>query len=80
MKHIGGLELYNSAVYSGRIVLAGVVLVVEPSVFISVHGHAIRHKWIEGDDLSFTVANNLGIGISLQHTYKKQKTLYLKGF
>ena len=42
------------------------ILIVEVSVLIPIHGHAVRHQRIEPDDLTFTVANNLRIGIAIQ--------------
>ena len=66
MKYIGWPERHRSSFHGLCIRLLHLILIVEVSVLITIHGHAVRHQRIEPDDLTFTVANNLRIGIAIQ--------------
>ena len=66
MKYIGWPERHRSSFHGLSIRLLHLILIVEVSVLIPIHGHAVRHQWIESDDLTFTVADNLRIGIAVQ--------------
>ena len=66
MKYIRWSERHSSRFRGLGIRLLHLILIVEVPVLITIHGHAVRHQRIEPDHLTFTVANNLRIGIAIQ--------------
>ena len=66
MQHVRGLQPHDRTLDCGRIVRADRVFVVELSVPVTVHRHPVRHQRIEGNDLAFAVADDLGVGVAPQ--------------
>ena len=63
VQHIGGAKIRYSTLHGGRIIGAGGVFVVQLAPPIPIHCHAVWHQRIEGNDLAFSVADHLGIGV-----------------
>ena len=66
MQHIRRLKRYRKILIFNGFIRATIIGVVQTAVFISVHGHLVGHQRIQGDDLTFAVANDLCIGIAPQ--------------
>lgn len=64
MLHIRGRQVDGDALHGGSVLGAGGILVVEPVLGVPVHQHTVWHQWIEGNDLAFAVADDLGIGVA----------------
>ena len=63
VQHIGGAKIRYITLHGGCIIGTSRVLVVQLTSPVSIHGHAVWHQRIEGNDLAFSVADHLGIGI-----------------
>ena len=66
MQHIGGLQPDKAAFDCGRVIHADGVFVVKLPVAVTIDCHSVWHQRIEGDDLAFSVADNLGISVAPQ--------------
>ena len=66
MQHIGRLQDNGSILISDCFVLTTVVGVVKMAVFVTVNHHTVWHQRIQGYDFTFTVADDLRIGVTPQ--------------
>lgn len=65
MLHIRGRQVDGDALHGGSVLGSGGVLVVEPTLGVPVHHHAVWHQRIGGSGLALAVADDLGIGVAL---------------
>lgn len=56
------------------------VAVNEPVVVVTVNTHLVRHQRIQPQHLTTTVADDLCIGVAVEHKKRTAKTLVNKGF
>ena len=66
VQHIRWRQVDGDALHGGRVLGAGGVLVVEPTLGVPVHHHTVWHQRIESDDLALSVAYDLGVGVAPQ--------------
>ena len=64
MQHIRRLKRYGELLVLDSFVRATIIGVVQTAVFVSVHGHLIRHQRVQSYDLIFAVANDLCISVT----------------
>ena len=64
MQHIRWLKSYSELLVLDGFVIATVIGVVQPTVFVSVHRHLVRHQRVQSYDLIFAVADDLCISVT----------------
>ena len=64
VKNIRRLKRYGEFLIFYSFVRATVIGVVQPTVFVSVHRHLVRHKRVQSYDLVLSVADDLRIGVA----------------
>ena len=72
VKHIGRIQNYG-AVFVDGFVTASVVLIKKMPVFISVHGHLVRHQRIQRHNFTLAVADYLGVCIAPQQKVRHER-------
>ena len=72
MQHIRRLKRYGELLVLDSFVRATIIGVVQTAVFVSVHGHLVRHQGIQSYDLIFAVADDLCIGIAPQEQVRHE--------
>ena len=72
VQHIRRIQPHDCALDCGRIVRTDRVFVVELAVPVTVHRHPVRHQRIEGNDLTFTVTDDLGVGVAPQEQVRHE--------
>ena len=66
VQHIFRLEDDSAVFRLDRFVVLAHVAVIQPPVFVSVNGHLVRHQWVQSNDLTFAVADDLRVGVAPQ--------------
>lgn len=73
MQHIRGLKRYGELLVLDSLVCATIIGVVQPTVFVSVHRHLVRHQRVQGNDLVLSVADDLCIGVAPEEQVRHER-------
>ena len=73
MKHIRGFENDVAVLALDRFFIRPLVAVVQLSATIPVDGHLVGHEWVQGNDFTFAVTDDLRIGVAPQEQVRHQR-------